>query len=153
VSEREVVRAAVIAAAAAGMLCALAHLHAEFLADVAQGRVAEPFTELVTLVPTWLLVALVYGVPAGLFCGILPGILGVGLWTSLERRWGTGRAIAALGVVVAAVAAAELSTAGLEPEDVPRVVAAAAICAGTAVHVLSVQAFAVDRGDVRTRRA
>lgn len=135
-TERSVVYAAAVAAPTSGALCALGWLAMEDLDRVLGGRSASPVLELLSLIPVWLLAAALYGIPAGLLLGIVPTIVGVMAWGTLQRTLGTRRACGALGVLVALVGVAELSAPDVSAEDAPWLVGVAVVCGLTSAGTL-----------------
>lgn len=140
-SERDVIRAAVIAAAASGALCALGYLHLDHLGRTTDAGVPEVWLGVIELVPSWLVAAGVYGVPFGLFCGILPTIIAVAVWPRLESRLGTTGAIGALSILVAVIGGIEVALGGGTVEDWRWAAAAGVVCGLTSAYVLRVVAL------------
>lgn len=145
-SQETVFRVAVLAAVATGTLCVLVHVQVEHLRRLAEGVFADPWSESLAVVPAWLLFAIVVGGALGILHGILPAILGVALWPTLESRLGTVRAIPALSTVAAIVAAAEVLVSGA---GAAWAFVVAVICAVTSAYLLWLNACVVDRSGVR----
>lgn len=135
-TERSVAHAGIVAAAVSGALCAAGYLAVSDLARLAAPGGASPVSQLPSLLPVWLLGALLYGVPVGLLMGILPTIAAVGVWSTVQRWWGARRAGGALCVLVALIGVAELSVGGVSGEDVWWLLGVGAVCGLTSAVAL-----------------
>lgn len=135
-SERDVFRAALIAAPLAGVLCALAYLQIEHGTGIGGGTALASWPSRIELAVSSLLMAACYGAPFGLFCGIIPTIVAVAVWPGLESRLGTAGAIGALSVMIAVIGGSEVALSGGSGQDWPWAAGAGVVCGFTSAGAL-----------------
>lgn len=98
---------AIIAAPAAGALCALGFLVVLVIVGSVQGGEGVSAEDLGFLLVVWLAFAAPVGFAAGVALGIVPVLVTLVAWPALERRLGTGRAVDVVVLVVGVIGFAE----------------------------------------------